>query len=419
MEFISSRDQSIIKNFKQACLEGQAIDGGLFVPQNIPLIHWPKQELSLVQTAELIFQHFADKVLTASQIAGICQRAFNFPCRLKTLNSGPTLLELFHGPTNAFKDFGARGLAQLFLEFKASGTILVATSGDTGGAVASAFFKMPNIRVVILFPANGVSELQERQLTCWGENILSLKVGGDFDDCQRIVKECFADRELNKQCQLTSANSINLGRLVPQMAYYAWVAHQHQQKFQRPANFYIPTGNMGNAVAALWARQCGAAIDQINMATNANPALATFFKQGTFQTQKSIRTLANAMDVGLPSNLERYRFGQLKREHVNVQQVSDPEIISTIQKVYQSTGEIICPHTACAYKMYLDHPMPDAYVVCTAHPAKFTEVIEPILKLKTPVPADLEKLCRGPFYKTDVAANKIAIEKLIRGFTGV
>ncbi|MEK6624299.1 MAG: threonine synthase, partial [Bdellovibrionota bacterium] len=235
----------------------------------------------------------------------ILKQALNFPVPLNEISSNHYLLELFHGPTAAFKDIGARFLAVCFDKLGEQKTILVATSGDTGGAVASAFYEKKGIKVVILFPKHGVSPLQRQQLTCWGQNILSLEVDGDFDDCQKLVKEAFLDKALCAKYALTSANSINIGRLLPQMTYYAFSSYKLFSQSQTPINFVIPSGNMGNGMAAVWAKEMGLPIGEIHFACNANRAIFDFFQNKKFTARDSFKTLANAMDVGNPSNMER------------------------------------------------------------------------------------------------------------------
>jgi threonine synthase len=335
-------------------------------------------------------------------------------------------LELFHGPTAAFKDFGARFLARAMerLEGRAADpladpasaagmvsrggplTILVATSGDTGGAVAAAFHRRPGLAVRVLFPQGAVSPRQKRQLTCWGDNVSSYEVRGNFDDCQRLVKAAFRDESLARRYRLSSANSINLGRLLPQMAYYVHASALYRAERGVPPSLVIPSGNLGNALGAFWARAMGAPIDRIVMASNANRALPDYFSEGAYRPRPSIPTIANAMDVGDPSNMERLRalypgFEALKAGAA-AYSVGDQELRAQIRRRWERSGYLICPHTAAADRVYEAHLAGQAaIVVATAHPAKFETVVEPLIGSAVPVPPALQALLDAPsVYKT-------------------
>jgi threonine synthase len=379
---------------------GLAYDGGLFVPKSVPKIDLQKIDFSeLSKAAPKVLEAFFENDDLADKLDLICKNAFDFPIPLKKLNDSTCLLELFHGPTCAFKDFAARFLAQCF-SFISPGdgrTIIVATSGDTGGAVAAAFCADPSTEVGILFPKGLVSELQQRQLTCWGGNIHAFSVRGTFDDCQKIAKSCFQDDEWPHRDGLTSANSINIGRLLPQIAYFAFISAKYSAANAGvKANFVIPSGNMGNAAGCFYAREMGFPIGHIAIATNANRTLSEYFQSHSFIPRPSVPTLANAMDIGNPSNMERlfHLFPDQNELFKNASaiSVSNDDITATILEVFKKYNEIICPHTACGF--YARQKMQEGHwiIVATAHPAKFESIVEPIIGQKIPVPEALKNL---------------------------
>ena len=301
-------------------------------------------------------------------------------------------------------------------------TILVATSGDTGGAVASAFHRKPGIEVAILFPAGGVSPLQEKQLTCWEGNIKSFKVRGSFDDCQSLVKEAFAARGTPHAFagrHLTSANSINIGRLLPQMVYYASASLEYEAMTGERAGFVIPSGNVGNAMAAIWAMKMGLPIREIVLATNANRVVPDYFATGVFKPAPSIKTLANAMDVGNPSNLERLIHLAASapeiKGRIRTLSVSDDRIREIILQGPGRYGETWCPHTAAAVYGREQQNSPHWIIVSTAHPAKFADTVEPLLGHSVPLPAQLQSLLNRPSRSAEIDAN---LEQLRQGISG-
>lgn len=396
MKFISTRGQSPAVSASEAIMAGLAPDGGLYVPESFPV--WNGGDFD---AASILSPFFKGDVLE-SHLSSICNQAFNFKIPLKN-NGDFSVLELFHGPTAAFKDVGARFLSECQSHLvKNHQMVMVATSGDTGGAVAAAFYGKPNTDVIILFPKGMVSDRQKKQLTCWGGNVKAYSVRGTFDDCQRMVKEAFADPRWNSETSLTSANSINVGRLLPQMTYYARVAAEHFQNTGRKCNFIIPSGNLGNAVAALWAKRMGLPIDQIVMSTNSNQAIGDYLKTGTRNTHKTIATLANAMDVGNPSNLERAIhlipvIDEFRKIASSIS-VTDDEITATISK-WATKGEIWCPHTATAVfaweqinRSSSSKESSDWVVAATAHPAKFETIVEPLIGKKIDVPDSLNSI---------------------------
>lgn len=419
MKTVSTRDQAPEVELSECILNGLAPDGGLYVPKV-----WGQglKDFDADSFHEYAYQAIGPYFIgdeLESEVSGFIERAFNFPLTLNFVEEKHSILELFHGPTAAFKDFGARFLAEVLSKVgESSGelTILVATSGDTGGAVASAFYDKPGINVAILYPKGKVSPLQEKQLTCWGKNIKSFRVDGSFDDCQAIVKKAFNDKKIKKKYNLTSANSINLGRLLPQMAYQGYSAHLFQERTGVKANIVIPSGNLGNAFGAFWAKKLGAPIEKVIMATNANTTIPDFFDGGEYKPQKSVQTLANAMDVGDPSNIERLMFLHPDLvELTNISEtisISDDEIKKEIKKFYEDLGIPICPHTAvgtlAAKKLIGDGP----YIVsATAHPSKFQEVVEPQIGQEVILPETLSRLMKKESHVVDIEAS---LEVLIK-----
>jgi threonine synthase len=420
IRFQSTRDASISSSFSQALLQGLAPDGGLYVPTSWPRVDLEalSRERSLPGIATRLLAPFVDGEPLAPSLPQITADAFDFPAPLVWLDAGSLgILELFHGPTAAFKDFGARFLAASFARLHEADlrplTILVATSGDTGGAVAAAFHGRPGIEVGVLFPKGLVSPTQERQLTCWGGNVKSFAVHGTFDDCQRLVKQAFVDPELRRQRQLSSANSINLGRLLPQAVYYAASSLEVWRKYGEPASYVIPSGNLGNAAACIWTRKLGLPIGEIVLAHNANRTVTDFLRSGEWVPRPSVATLASAMDVGNPSNMERLRalFPSLAelRTAVSAQSVDDAAIRGRIRQGFDRYGQIWCPHTATAAEVYerlVVGKRPGRWIiVSTAHPAKFSEIVEPLIGRTVPVPESLAKLFARPTQCTEIEAD--------------
>jgi threonine synthase len=399
-----------------ALLRGLAADGGLYMPDELPRFAPSdfKGETLADISAQLLEPFFAGSGLER-ELGPICRDAFDFPLPLRTLidaHGELSVLELFHGPTAAFKDVGARFLAAVMeraLPLAGSDarplTILVATSGDTGGAVAAAFHGRRNIRVGVLFPKGQVSPRQQHQLTCWGDNVRAFEVDGVFDDCQALVKAAFTDAELQKRHRLTAANSINIGRLLPQVAYHAAASLWHWRSYGTSSGSIVPTGNLGNGMACVFARAMGFPIREVVLAVNANRTIPDFLATGQWQPRASRQTLASAMDVGNPSNMERLTsllpdFGTL-REAVEAYPVDDDSIRSQIAKDYQRYGEIWCPHTATAFFVYDQLPAARKsarpwIVSATAHPAKFEAIVEPLIGREVLVPATLRALLDRP-----------------------
>ena len=415
MRYVSTRGRAPGVAAGEAMLAGLAPDGGLYHPEAMPSLE-PEDfphGAGLASVAEVLLAPFLENDPLAPELAEICREALDFPVPVRELGEDLRVLELFHGPTAAFKDVGARFLAACLARVargRGPRTVLVATSGDTGGAVAAAFHGRPGLRVVLLYPAGRVSDRQEAQLTAWGDNVTSLRVEGDFDDCQRMVKAAFADERLRESAGLTSANSISIGRLLPQMSYYAMASLALARKTGKPPGFIIPTGNLGNALACLWARRCGLPVGPVMLATNANDAVARFFAGEAWQPRATRRTLASAMDVGNPSNMERLLFGagseEAARAEAEAVAVDDDAIRDAIREGPSRYGELWCPHTATAVRAYelLPRAARDrAWVaVATAHPAKFEDVVEPLVGRRVPPPPALAKLMARPRVFTEI-----------------
>jgi len=420
MKFLSTRGAAPPATLSEALNAGLAPDGGLYVPEAPP--HFAAADFvadaTLAATAARLLAPFFSGDALASQLDAICREAFAFPAPMRALGTrGDFALELFHGPTAAFKDFGAGFLAACMRRLRRDRerplTILVATSGDTGAAVGGAFAGLDGFRVVILYPDGRVAPRQAHQLGCFGGNVTALRVAGSFDDCQRLVKQAFADTALRERVPLSSANSISLGRLLPQATYYAHAALDRWRTQSTLLNFVAPTGNLGNALACVLARACGLPIGSVVLATNANRTLPDFFAGNAYAPRESVATLANAMDVGAPSNFERLRWlypdeSALRREFSAIA-VDDEAIRTTIRSRYECHGELYCPHTATAIhvleKLRVNGATGDWAVVATAHPAKFDSIVEPLIGAAVPVPDTLATLLARPSGAEALAAD--------------
>ena len=419
MHYTSTRDPQHRLPLSQAIARGIAPDGGLYVPEEFPHFVTRRFEglTELADIGERLLEPFFAGDPLAGELGAICREAFNFSAPLVTLENAPapaSVLELFHGPTCAFKDFGARFLAACLERMprpeRRKLTMLVATSGDTGGAVAAAFHNRSWVDVAVLYPKGLVSSRQAQQLACWGGNVRTFAVRGTFDDCQRMVKEAFLDPALAETHQLSSANSINVGRLLPQMAYYAKAGLELWRDSGRRANFIIPTGNLGNALACLWARHVGLPIGEVVLATNANQSITEFLRTGEWTPRASVATLASAMDVGNPSNMERLRtlhpdFEELQSQ-IGASSVDDIEIRATIRRDSHELDKLWCPHTATAAKVFRRLLARGArghwVIVATAHPAKFNDIVEPQTGREAPIPPSLAKLLSLPRQETEL-----------------
>ena len=427
MKLVSTRNTALKSTVSDAIVKGIAPDGGLFVPEAFPQVDVGAfagaTELPAI-AQRLLLPLLADDGL-APHLSSLTREAFNFPAPLVSLENTPgpaSVLELFHGPTSAFKDFGARFLAASMQTIRRGHerilTILVATSGDTGGAVAAAFHRRPGFKVAVLYPEGLVSQRQAQQLACWGDNVQTFAVNGTFDDCQRLVKTAFGDDSLGRTHELSSANSINIGRLLPQMVYYAHACLDLWRRNGTKPGFIIPAGNLGNAVACIWARHLGLPIGEIVLATNANLTVTDYLRTGDWQPRQSVSTLASAMDVGNPSNMERlrslYPTIEQVRGQVTAHSVSDAEIRATIQRDATELGQVWCPHTATAACVYRDKLTLQArkthwVLVATAHPAKFNDIVEPLIGREVPVPPALTALLSLPRQEKPLKADLSAL----------
>lgn len=417
MKFVSTRGGSAPVTLSEAITLGIAADGGLFVPERVPELSLSDApgEATLPALAAQVIAPFAEDDRLADDLPAICRDAFDFPAplvRLDRARGDASVLELFHGPTCAFKDFGARFLAAALERLRASSprklTILVATSGDTGAAVAAAFHRRAWVDVVLLYPKGLVSPRQAHQLACWGDNVRTFAVRGTFDDCQRMVKEAFRDPAIAAGRELSSANSINVGRLLPQMVYYAAASLEVWRRTGLTPGFIVPSGNLGNVTAGVWAREAGLPIGDIVLATNENRTVTDFLAEGIWRPRPSVTTLASAMDVGNPSNMERLRtlYPAGLAQHVSAQLVTDDEIRDVIRRDAVSLGYVWDPHGATAAHVY--HQLPDdrlqsPWILAeTAHPAKFNEIVEPLVGHDIPVPPALARLLTLPRLEQDL-----------------
>jgi threonine synthase len=389
------------------------------MPQELPAPLAVASE-KLPQFAAEMLKPFFQGDRLQDELQSICSEAFDFPVPLVTPDPNrPELkaLELFHGPTGAFKDFGARFLMACFDRIGDAAhplTVLAATSGDTGGAVGCAAEGRSAVRTLILYPKARVSAFQERQLTCWDEPVRALEIDGDFDDCQRLVKAAFARRDLSEAHRLTSANSINIGRLLPQMAYIAFAAAQAFAQSGVKPGFLIPTGNLGHGFAAVYARALGFPIGPVELITNANRALFDWHSSGRYQAQASVPTLANAMDVGAPSNFERLMHLPPNRRNVYVQMVKDEAISARIAAEYRASGYVWCPHSATAAEAFALLPAERKaertwIVAATAHPYKFAEVVEPLIGATVDAPPALNAILGRKTKKATIPAELDAL----------
>lgn len=402
MQYYSLNRQSPAVGFKEAAIRGQAPDKGLYFPERIPAFEKSFldniEELSKEEIAFNVISPYVGDSIPEADLRRIVSETVNFDIPLVRINESISTLELFHGPTLAFKDVGARFMSRCLGYFSKSISekvvVLVATSGDTGGAVAHGFYDVPGVEVVILYPSGKVSSVQEKQLTTLGKNIRALEVNGSFDDCQKLVKQAFADASLTDQLFLTSANSINVARWLPQQFYYLFAWQQWKDK-NNPPVISVPSGNFGNICAGLLAHVSGMPVSHFIAACNANAVVPEFLQTGEYQPKPAVATISNAMDVGDPSNFVRVlelfnqELGSLKNI-LSSYSVSDVETKKTIREVYSSYGYLPDPHGAVGYKalqQYLnEHPGEKGFFLETAHPVKFYDVVEPVIHSNIPLP---------------------------------
>jgi threonine synthase len=433
MHYLSTRGAGPV-TLDEALVRGIASDGGLFLPQQLPAFTAEDFAAagSIPEVAARLMTPFFSGSALRDDLHAILAETFSFPIPVTPLpasEGSAGLLELYHGPTAAFKDVGAGFLAACLTRLEGDEafplTILVATSGDTGGAVASAFNERPGMRVVVLFPEGRVSDRQAQQLTCWGDNVLSLRVRGAFDDCQALVKNALADAGLGRRFRFSSANSINIGRLLPQSTYYAHASLDHFARTGRKPGFIVPTGNLGNALACVMAREMGLPIGPIILATNANRTISDYFETLKWLPRPSVQTLASAMDVGDPSNMERLRSlvgdAHILRERLGVLAVTDDLIETAIRQDYEDFGFATCPHTATATHTWrqLSNELKaghDWILVATAHPAKFETIVEPLIGATVPLPDGLAEILARPSRSVAIDADLAALDAALREF---
>jgi threonine synthase len=433
---------------RTAMLEGLAPDGGLYVPERIEL--WSEAELrrlperTLTEIAYRALRPYTRPELDATTFEAVVVEALNFPIPLVQVEPGIFALELFHGPTLAFKDVGARTMARLMASLDTGDqplTVLAATSGDTGSAVAHAFHGVPHTRVVVLYPDGRVSPTQEAQLTMFNSedgNVRAYAVSGSFDDCHRLTKEAFANAELRREVRLTSANSVNIGRLLPQMVYYFHaVAQAARLAPGAEVTVCTPSGNFGNLTAGLIAKRAGLPIARFVAATNVNDVVPAYLQSGLFEPRASVQTLANAMDVGHPSNFERMCWLyhddlDAMRADIAGCRYSDDDVKATIRRVYETRDYLLDPHSAIGYMGICDHLGRAGLAgqagragqagsdgnrigifLATAHPAKFSEVVEPVLGRRIDTPAPLAEALSRPRHVLKIGASFEAVRRTL------
>ncbi len=437
MRFVSTTGADGPVPLRTALLRGAPPGGGLYVPEALPplppslrdeilRLPWPELAVRLAR-------HLLGGALPAGVVEGVTREALDFPVPLVRIRDDLFVLELFHGPTLAFKDVGSRFLARLLMAVRgpdeAPLTVLVATSGDTGGAVARAFHGIPDIRVVVLFPEGRVGPVQERQFTTLGGNVTALAVQGDFDDCQRLTREAFDDPLLRSRLSLTSANSVNVGRLLPQIFYYfqAWARLEETGALRSPGvdpglRVSVPSGNLGNLAAGLMARRLGLPARGFVAALNANDALRRFLETGRLDPRPALPTLSTAMDVGNPSNLARLRHLHgdrldLLREEVRPRSFHDGTVAACIRRVHEEHGYLLDPHSAVGFLALeaelRERPSTVGVTLATAHPAKFHESVAAVLGRPVPLPPPLLELLERPRWAETIPPTLDALREVL------
>jgi threonine synthase len=425
LRYLSTRGTSPAVSLEEALFAGPAPDGGLYVPETLPSIEPPSTGARLADTAYRVASALFGDDVPASALDAIVRESLDFPIPIVPVEDGIYSLELFHGPTLAFKDVGARFMARLILHFlKRRGravTVVVATSGDTGSAVASAFYRLEGIQVVVLFPRGKVSALQQKLFTTLGENVSALGVEGSFDDCQRMVKQAFADADLPARRCLVSANSINVGRLLPQTFYYFHISTQLEAG--TPLLVSTPSGNFGNLTAGLFAKRMGFRAEKFVAATNVNDVVPEYLAGGTYRPRPSVATLSNAMDVGDPSNwvrilwLYRSSLEELRRDLLGSAH-TDEETTGAMRDLYRRTGYILDPHSAVAYLGALHGRSAQregvtTVFLSTAHPAKFQETVERAIESKIDLPPALALALDRPEHFLPIPAEYGALKEYL------
>jgi threonine synthase len=427
MNFYSTKSKQKTVDLKEAILKGLPPDNGLYMPAEIPqfdrsfIEDLPNKRFVeiAVETSKLYLSEY----FSEQEIFQLCEEAFDFPVPLVELKNNIFALELFHGPTLAFKDFGARFMSRVMGKLHGkSGKplhILVATSGDTGSAVAQGFFGVPGIQVTILYPQGKVSKIQEQQLTTNGGNIAAVEIEGTFDDCQRLVKTAFLDKELSSAFNLTSANSINISRLIPQSFYYTYAYGQLCSRYDE-IHFCVPSGNFGNITGGLLAQKMGVPITGFAAATNVNDIVPAFLNGKPFLPRPSQATISNAMDVGNPSNFPRMEdlFGdqELFRSTIEGFSYSDEETRNEIQKIYNEQDYLMCPHSAVGHlgvSEYMQNKKGAGVFLATAHPVKFSDVVNPLISNDIEIPERLQKIINREKKATILSTDFEAFKKYL------
>jgi threonine synthase len=431
MQYYSLNGQSPTVDFKTATILGQAPDGGLYFPERLP--QWEPdfiqgmENMDAVEIAFRIIQPYVGNCLPEEVLHQIVQETLCFSIPLWQVTPDVYTLELFHGPTLAFKDVGARFMSRCLGQFVQGNerqvVVLVATSGDTGGAVASGFYDVPGVSVVILYPSGRVSQVQEKQLTTLGKNIHALEVKGSFDDCQQLVKKAFTDRQITDQLFLTSANSINVARWLPQQFYYA-LAYQQWPNKKRPPVISVPSGNFGNICAGLLAHHSGLPVQHFIAACNANQVVPDCLATERYEPRPSVATLSNAMDVGNPSNFVRIlqlfnqQWGDVKKVLSSVS-IGDTETVQTMQLLHEQYGYFADPHGAVGYAALAQHlqqhPGQQGIFLETAHPVKFLDTVESSTHSRVPLPEGIEQLLQQTKQSTVLPVDYEAVKGYLMG----
>jgi len=411
MKLYSTNNHDLKIDFQTAVFNSMPQDKGLYMPVEIPVLDQDfiqhLDQYTLPEIAYKVASALLQDDIPAADLKAIIDEAINFEAPLHLLNEQTYVLELFHGPSLAFKDFGARFMSRIMAYFLKDNEqlldVLVATSGDTGGAVALGFLGVPNTRVTILYPKGKVSEIQELQLCSNGQNIRAIEIDGTFDDCQHLVKQAFADEELNSKMRLTSANSINIARLIPQTFYYFNALAQLFRAGKREVIFAVPSGNFGNIAAGLLAYKMGLPVKQFIAATNANDTVPRFLETGIYEARPSVQTYANAMDVGAPSNWVRIMalFNEQReslKEMVKSYRYSDDQTVQAIADIEQQYHYVACPHTAIAWLAVQEYQKKhssaeDTFVfLSTAHPCKFPDIFPAAIAAQINIPEQVNEL---------------------------
>lgn len=417
MKLYSTNNPSLRVDFPTAVFNSMPLDKGLYMPVHIPQLDQEFidniDKFTLSQIAYKVVSVLMKDTIPLEDLQTIIDDAINFEAPVVELDPGTYVLELFHGPSLAFKDFGARFMSRIMAYFLKGNEkmldVLVATSGDTGGAVALGFLGVPNTRVTILYPKGKVSEIQEQQLCTNGQNIHAIEVDGTFDDCQALVKQAFADDELNARLRLTSANSINISRLIPQTFYYFNAYAQLRRQGKDELIISVPSGNFGNIGAGLLAYKMGLPVKQFIAATNVNDTVPRFLQTGVYETRPSVQTYANAMDVGAPSNwvriMDLFKNDEAAlKKIVQSQSYTDEQTLQAIEDIYNQYDYVACPHTAIAWlalKAYQkNNPGSTGMFLSTAHPCKFPDVFPEAIKNKIEVPEQVKSLAARQKYAT-------------------